>query len=77
MNPLFKKWNERESKKLRKLESKFEELEMKFAMLELRNNSLRSDYCQLEKRVGEKEVTHVQKVKVELTKPLDFDGWYP
>lgn len=74
---LFRKWRERDAAKLRKLEKRFEELECKFSSLKLHYGDLRSDYRRLEKRVGEKEITHVQKVNVTLHRPFDYDGWLP
>lgn len=73
----FRKWRESDSAKLRKLEKRFDELQSEYKTLKSYHWNLRRDYRVLEKRVAEKEVTHVQTVKVELTKPFDYDGWYP
>jgi hypothetical protein len=67
---MFRKWREKDSTKLRQLEREFEMLKFDYGML-------RDNYRRLEKRVDAKEVTHVQKVQVELHKPFDYDGWYP
>jgi hypothetical protein len=67
---MFRKWREKDSAKLRQLEREFEMLKFDYGML-------RDNYRRLEKRVDAKEVTHVQKVQVELHKPFDYDGWYP
>jgi hypothetical protein len=74
---MFRKMEDRDSNKLRKLEREFKTLRHEFEMLKLDYGMLRSDYRSLEKRVDAKEITHVQKVKVELTKPFDYDGWLP
>jgi hypothetical protein len=67
---MFRKWKEKDSNKLKQLEKEFKSLKFEYDMLKI-------DFRRLEKKVAEKEVTHVQKVKVELHKPFDYDGWYP
>jgi hypothetical protein len=67
---VFKKWKEKDSYRLKQLEQEFKSLKFDYELL-------RMDYRTLEKKVAEKEVTHVQKVQVELHKPFDYDGWYP
>lgn len=74
---MFRKWKERDARKLRMLERKFDRLSDRFESLNRDYEILRSSYRQLEERVDEKEVTHIQKVKVEVTKPFDYSGWYP
>jgi predicted nucleic acid-binding Zn-ribbon protein len=67
---MLRKWKESDSARLRKLEREHQSLKFEYEML-------RDDFRRLEKKVAEKEVTHVQKVHVELHKPFDYDGWYP
>lgn len=74
---LLKKWRERDAAKLRKLEKQVEQLQRERDSLKLCLWGMQNDYGKLEKRVKQKEVTHIQKVKVELTKPFDYDGWLP
>jgi predicted nuclease with TOPRIM domain len=74
---LFRKWKEGDSYKLRQLESEFASLKREFNTVKFSFDMLRTNYRQLEKKVNDKEVTHVQKVQVELHKPFDYDGWYP
>jgi chromosome segregation ATPase len=73
----FRKWRERDAAKLRKLEKRFDELQRKYDSIESSYYILRSDIRSVEKRVAEKEVTHIQKVRVELTEPINYGGWYP
>lgn len=63
---MFKKWGESESNRLKKLEREFDMLKFDYELL-------RNNYRTLEKKVEEKEVTHIQKVQVELTKPSEYD----
>lgn len=74
---MFRKWKERDASRLRKLEREFKSLREEYELLKLDYSLLRSQFRSLEKKVAEKEVTHVQKVQVELTKPFDYDGWLP
>lgn len=74
---MFNKWRDRDVRKLRKLEKYFEKLNSKFETLLLDYDLLRSSHRHLKHIIKEKEVTHVQRVQVELTKPFDYDGWYP
>jgi hypothetical protein len=67
---MFRKWKEKDSARLRKLEREHQSLKFDYEMI-------RADFRRLEKKVAEKEVTHVQKVQVELRKPFDYDGWLP
>jgi hypothetical protein len=63
---MFKKWRDTESNRLKQIEREFEMLKFDYELL-------RTDYKRLEKRVEGKEITHVQKVQVELHKPYDYD----
>ena len=73
----IRKWRERDAAKLRKLERRFDELQREYKSLETSYFLLRNELRTVERKVAEKEVTHVQKVKVEIEKPIDYYGWYP
>jgi archaellum component FlaC len=63
---LFKNWEENESNKLKRLEKDFKSLKFEYEMLRL-------EFRNIQKKVAEKEVTHIQKVQVEVKKQSDFD----
>jgi hypothetical protein len=67
---VFRKWKERDSKKLRQLEREFSALKLDYDLL-------RSEVRRLSAKVAEKEVTHVQRINVTVEKPFDYGGWYP
>lgn len=66
VNFLLRKWEENESNRLKRLEKQFDSLKFEYELL-------RSEFRTLQKKVAEKEVTHVQKVQVEIKKPYDVD----
>lgn len=67
---MIKRWRERDSAKLRKLEREFELLKLDYELMT-------DKVWQLERKVNEKEVTYTQRIKVQVDKPFDYDGWYP
>lgn len=90
---MWRKWKERDAAKLRKLQLKQRELAANFEALKTRFEyvlgdvttlrrevtGLNSEVNRLLKEVEAKEVKHVQvqRVKVTVDKPFDYDGWLP
>ncbi|MDF1511164.1 hypothetical protein PZE06_23825 [Robertmurraya sp. DFI.2.37] len=67
---MFRKWKESDSRKLRALEKEFE-------LIKTDHQLLRAEIRSLRRKLNEKEITHTQRIKVEVIKPVDYDGWLP
>lgn len=74
---LFRRWKQSDATKLRKLENRFNDLLEEYDSLKCDYRILHAQFKAMEKKIEEKEVTHVQKVKVEINQSVDYWDAYP